>query len=293
MAKKILILGGGGCKGTLQIEVLKELEQNEKLNNIDLIIGSSVGAINGAILATNKLTATQLRNIYPDMIKYIFKKKPLPIPPIYDRNRFFEVWNIYIGNNVKLGNVQKKLVISTIDFCKKEPHFFKSWKPDDSQENMNIVVARSFAAPYYFGFLADPNTQRVYGDGGMGYDNLPISEALLETIGLNWFNEEIKFIIIGTGFVDITEQYKDVSKKGFIKQTLDFISPNDGGFCRASSRIKQLTHLKFICSKFNNVHFDYYDIQIPKELNGIDKTCYITEYQKYGLEASKKPLISI
>ena len=147
--KKVIVLAGGGAKGMLQVEILKQLEDRGELKDIDLIFGSSVGAINGSILASGKLTANEMRNIYPDMLKQIFKKKFIPIPPIYNRKQFFDIWMNKIGM-IKMKDVKTKLVISTIDFCKKEPHFFKSWDEDNAEEYVMTVVARSFAAPYFF-----------------------------------------------------------------------------------------------------------------------------------------------
>lgn len=293
MAKrKVLILSGGGCKGVLQVEILKELEKRGELNDLSLIVGSSVGAINGTILASGKLTAQQLRDTYPDMLKEIFKKKLFSfIPPIYDRNNFVKVWQKLIGS-MKMKELKVPMVISTIDFCKKESHFFKSYKDTNVDEDVLTVVQRSFAAPYYFGFLPDSTTQRVYGDGGMSTDNLPIVESILETIGLDWMNDEVKLIIIGTGFVDISEPFDKASKENFIQQIFDYMNPGDGGLARAMSRTNQLGQLKFITNTYSNIHYDYYDIQIPKSLDKMDALNYITQYQQFGLQASLKPLIT-
>lgn len=293
MAKKVLVLSGGGVKGTLQIEILKELEKRGELKNIDFIIGSSVGAINGSLLATGFRSAKDICDIYPDMIKKIFKRKL--IPPIYDRKNFIDAWHkMFDPIEYKMKNLKIKMIISAIDFAEKKTHFFKSWKDGDKDENVLDVVLRSFAAPFYFGFLPDPNTRRVYGDGGMGNDNIPITEALLEAINLDMFTEDsVKFIVVGTGFTNISESYDKVSKEGFVRQTLDFMNPGDGGYARAVARSEQLGQLEFICKKFNNFHFDYYDIEIPKELDKMDAVKYIPQYKDYGMKASVKPLISI
>ncbi|MEM4261084.1 MAG: patatin-like phospholipase family protein [Candidatus Woesearchaeota archaeon] len=290
MKKKALVLSGGGVKGTLQVEILKELEKKGELKNLNFIIGSSVGAINGSIIASGKISAVNLCQIYPDMIKSIFKKRL--IPPIYDRRNFIDIWRRRIGV-VKMKDLITPMIITAIDFAGKKTHFFKSW--EDKEEDVMNVVLRSFAAPFYFGFLSDcANTGRVYGDGGMGDDNLPITEAILEAVNLDWFNEEeVKFIVIGTGYVDITEKCDVVAKEGFIRQTLDFVKPSDGGFARMVSRTEQLGQLEFICKKFKNVHFDYYDIQIPKSMDKMDAVNLIPQYKEYGLKASIKPLISM
>ncbi len=288
--KRILICGGGGVKGALQVEILKEIEKRGELDELDLIMGTSVGAINGSILASGKLTAEYLSKLYPELIKRVFKKKFFPSFPIYDRKNFIEVWMDIVGMQ-KMGSVKIPLIITSVDFVEKKTHFFKSW--EDTNEYILTVVLRSFAAPLYFGMIPDDKTQRVYGDGGMGDDNLPITEGILEVINKGWIDEEVKFTIVGTGFSDIKEDYDHVKKQKTVAQLIDFMKPSDGGFARMVSRQKQIGQLEFISKKFNNIHFDYYDIEIPKRLDKMDNVKAFDEYISYGYKASQKPLKSM
>jgi patatin-like phospholipase/acyl hydrolase len=284
--KKVLILSGGGAKGSLQIEILKNLENRNLLNDIDLIIGSSVGAINGSMLAYG-YDASYIKNLYPDMIKKIFKKRFFKIP-IYDRNNFIKIWDNLIGSHFLMRNVKIPIIISTTDFLSKKTHYFKSY--DDLNEPLLHPVLKSFAAPYYFGTISDDKTRRVYSDGGAGYDNYPITEAILET--LKYIKEEIHFIIVGSGFENNKENYDKIKNRGVLWQLKTYMFPLDGGFARVSSRENQIGQLEFICKQFNNIHFDYYDIEIPKKYNKMDKIKYIDKYFEFGDIASQKPLIS-
>jgi len=285
--KKVLILSGGGAKGSLQIEILKNLENKNLLNDIDLIIGSSVGAINGSMLAYG-YDASYIKNLYPDMIKKIFKKRFFKIP-IYDRNNFVKIWNNLIGSHFLMRNVKIPIIISTTDFLSKKTHYFKSY--DDLNEPLLHPVLKSFAAPYYFGTISDDKKRRVYSDGGAGYDNYPITEAILET--LKYIKEEIHFIIVGSGFENNKENYDKIKNRGVLWQLKTYMFPLDGGFARVSSRENQIGQLEFICKQFNNIHFDYYDIEIPKKYNKMDKIKYIDKYFEFGDIASQKPLISL
>lgn len=49
-----LMLGGGGAKGGYQLGVIKALQEEKLLDNIDCIAGTSIGAINGLLLASLK-----------------------------------------------------------------------------------------------------------------------------------------------------------------------------------------------------------------------------------------------
>ena len=55
--KRILVLSGGGLKGLIQLPVLQKIEESygQPIHEIfDLIVGTSVGAISGGILASGK-----------------------------------------------------------------------------------------------------------------------------------------------------------------------------------------------------------------------------------------------
>lgn len=62
--KKALILSGGGSKGAFQVGVLESLLQR---HTFDLICGTSVGAINGWMVAQNKLP--ELKNFWLNIKK--------------------------------------------------------------------------------------------------------------------------------------------------------------------------------------------------------------------------------
>jgi len=287
-SRHILVLGGGGCRGILQMEILKELEFRGELNDVDLIFGTSVGGINGAMFAVGR-SMIDIRNGYKDFVHRVFRKKLLPIPPIYDRQNFISCWNEIIGMK-RFKDVKIPLVLSSIDMVTKRSHFFKSYT--DPYELLLEMVLRTFSAPYYFGTLTDDVSDRVYGDGGMGEDNLPITESILEAISLGWIGDDIKLTIVGTGFRNIVEKFNKVKNKSTIAEVMDYISPSNGGFARMVSRQKQLGQLVFLAKSFDNFNFNYYDIMIPKRLDKMDNIKAYDEYVKYGYEASKTPLIS-
>ena len=68
--KRILICSGGGVKGYAQAQVLKKLEKDygPLHERYDLVCGSSVGAINGSMLASGRITMDRLEKIIQCML---------------------------------------------------------------------------------------------------------------------------------------------------------------------------------------------------------------------------------
>jgi predicted acylesterase/phospholipase RssA len=288
--RHVLVLGGGGAKGSMQIEIMNELDKQGKLNSIDLSIGGSVGAINAALFALRTMSLQQIRDSYHKLLTKTFTKSFLGLPPVYQRKHFIECWMNLVGMK-RMKDVNIPLMVSTIDMVTKESHYFKSW--EDGSELILAVLLRSFAAPYYFGTLADDVTERVYGDGGMGLDNLPVTEAIFEVFSKGWATDNVKFIVIGTGFQNLVEDYDKMKHRSTIGQIMDYIQPYNGGFARMISRQKQIGQLIFLCKNFPQFHFDYYDIEIPKSLDKMYNVNGYNTYVEFGQEASKKPLISM
>lgn len=95
-AKKIgLSLGGGGAKGSYQIGVFRAFEENNLLDQIDVVSGTSIGAINALLLVSGKSHDEIIKiwkkvnndNIYGDGIdRFRDDKKGL-----YSLNPLFEI----------------------------------------------------------------------------------------------------------------------------------------------------------------------------------------------------------
>jgi hypothetical protein len=292
--RRICILSGGGVKGLAQIMTLakKESEVGDLYRYYDLMVGTSVGAINAAAIASGKISATKMYLIYVDMLKKVFKKKFLGFPK-YDRKNFCDVWiNLGLGS-MKMQDCKTKLLITAVDTCADKNHYFKSWTKDDGERNLMGEVCKSFAAPVFFGHIPDPERQMVFTDGGCGTSNLSLEEALVEAVLLDWTKEELQIDVYGCGYVDTKMSYEQASKERTIAQLLDFMKPIDGGLARFQSLEDKISRMKKITEKFKNIHFEYWDIEMEKKHDGLDKMQYINEYIEYGNRMSKAPLIKI
>ena len=288
--KRILICSGGGCKGYAQAQVLKKLEKDQGPlhEHYDLVCGSSVGAINGSMLASGRITMDRLEIIYAPMIKKVFKRK-FGIP-LYDRKNFYDVWMDEIGA-IKLGDCLTKLQITSVNLCDKRNHFFKSWT-DDGSQLLAAEVAKSFAAPFYFGTFIDTINQCVWLDGGMGVGNIPVAYALVEA-ELLWPKQNWHFDIIGCGFVDQSIPFKDAKKFKVFRQLGQYFDLSDAGLARSQVRQEQIGALDQLAkASSNKITYKYYDAVIPEKFDKLDGVKFLDEYKKIGIEMAKKPLQS-
>jgi predicted acylesterase/phospholipase RssA len=292
MKRNILILSGGGCKGYAQVQVLKKLEEDygTLCYYYDLIAGSSVGAINGAMAASGRIMMANLEFIYDSMIRKVFKKSWFPLKtPMYDRKNFIEIWNEKIGM-MKMGDCKTKLQITSVNLCDRRNHFFKSWEDCDGVEYLVSQVCKSFAAPLYFGSLIDDLNKSVWFDGGTSNANLPLTYGLVEAF-LLWPNDEWHFDIIGCGYADQSLSFKDASKYNWFKQLFQFFDLKDGGLAREMARQEQIGAIQIIAESSTKISFNYYDIVIPENMDKLDGIKYLSEYKKFGEEMAKTPLI--
>lgn len=294
--KRLAVFSGGGCKGYMPLFTLIKLENQfgPLYRYYDLMAGSSVGAINAAILSTGKMSVKTLISIYPDLIKQVFKKNGWFNGTIYNRENFIKIWDQLIGKDFKMKDCKCKLQITSVNFLNQENHFFKSWEEKDGNEKLLDVVLRSFAAPLYFGVLIDYVKKMIWFDGGMGNANLPIDRAFTEARDiLKWANDIIQVDAFGCGYTNSSLSFEEGIKHKTFRQLLNYFDFNDGGLARAQARSEQVKKMEIIAKNNNNFGFSYYDIEIPKNMDKLDGIKFLEQYKEYGIKMSEKPLIEI
>ena len=295
--KRILCLSGGGVRGVAQLQVLKKLEEDygKPLHEVyDLIIGTSVGAINASLISTGKISMKYLDEQYDSMIHRIFKKRGWFRTPKYDRDNFIDVWREVIGY-YQYGKAKTKLMVTTVDLVTDTNIFYKSWHDEfvNKLHQMPHIVERSFAAPVYFGQIIDRQNKRVYSDGGIGNANLPLNEAKLqaEAFGWNSDGEEVEIHAIGTLYDDSHPSFNSVANGRWIKQVFDYLSIKQGGLARAQSREDQIRMMEYICTHNSSIKFKYWDASCENKYLILDGVKYISKYRQLGEEMAKSPLI--
>jgi len=295
--KKILCLSGGGVRGVAQLQVLKKLEEDygKPLHEVyDLIIGTSVGAINAAIIASGTMSMADVDKQYTEFMEAIFKKRGFFKKPKYDRQNFLEIWDEIAGFDFKMSDAKTRLMITTVDLVTDTNLFYKSWHEDDAKEKLGDLVTRSFAAPLYFGQIVDKEERKVYSDGGIGNANLPLDEAKTQAESYGWYRdgEEVEIHAIGTLSSDATTTFDEVAKGKWTTQLMDYMKPAQGGLARVQSAEDQIRRMKYVCKHIPEIKFKYWNGLCNKKHMALDDTKYVDEYRQAGIKMAEKPSIT-
>lgn len=159
--KTALVLGGGGARGAYEIGVWQALRETGEA--IDMVAGSSVGAINGAMVAQGAfdLAVTLWEQIRPEMVidASVIKKKKSPLR---------ELLETYVDEAaLRRGTMEYGLV--TMELPSMEPrHLFLPDIPEG--QLLDFIQASSALLPAFFPKDIDAVK---YVDGGY-VDNLPV-----------------------------------------------------------------------------------------------------------------------
>ncbi len=281
--KRILSLDGGGAKGPMQLQALAVLEERtgkRVFELFDLIIGTSVGAINASMLATGKYSAVELLEVMRTEMPKVFKRHKTRYGK-YSKETLEKKYAEMFGQFAVMGDAKTKLVITSYEDTEARMHFFKSWEDNDSYLGLFQAVDRSSAAPMYFGPVVDSCRELVWLDGGVSMFNNPSLYSFVESTLLGWDSEEVRCYSVGCGYTENKRSFKDATKRGWISQLMNWWRLKKGGLARATAStvichgLKALVHLEWW--KFNR-----FDTVIPAKLDAMDKTKYFKEYCEYG-----------
>lgn len=291
---------GGGVRGIMQAIWYSYLEKELKasINDfVDLFVGTSVGTIASAVLASGKISASGYKDLMIDNVKKCFKKRlRLPIiQPKYD-NRYLQNLIRDVVGEMRLGEVMTPLVVTSVNLCTGRNHFFKSYDPKDAELKLWHVVNRSWAAPLFFGPIIDHKTQSVWLDGGTGDMNSPIDMALVEILRnkykFNCIDNPIEhhyhLLSFGTGHQFRKPVPFDEAKKfNNIFQVLFFAKPTDGGLARTQLEATKTTLLKNFQEAMDFFSFNRVEPILSKKLDKLDATKYVEDYIKIAEEHCK------
>jgi len=201
---RILTFDGGGIRGALSIELLHRiiLKYPDLLRKVNLVSGTSTGSIIASLLAKG-VSIDEIRNLYDvQTTKKIFSQGKINFfKAKYKNNNFSKIISAYFEDNIKLRDLQKKILIpafninSTDDFTW-DPVFFNNFIKDGT-ENISVkdAILSSSAAPTYFPSYGQ------YIDGGV-VANSPTAVSLLfvyKAYKKIYNIGDIKILSIGTG----------------------------------------------------------------------------------------------
>ena len=293
--KKVLVLDGGGAKGIMQNKIITEIEKgvSKKVAEIfDLIVGTSVGAINGAMHASGKITSETDAHVFDTVVKKVFGKKHL-VPPLYTADPIKDGFDTYLGANFTMGKCATKFMCTSVSAVDKMTHYFRSWG-ESCDALIYDIVRRSFAAPFFFGQVIDEKNQQVWLDGGVGIANCPLLPALEEIQKLGWVTdkESVLLINIGTGYALETVPFEKAKKYDFIRQIGEFMDPLDGGLARYQALTYQRMILDCNLDCNTGIYGVVVDTVIPESLDKMDNIDAMDTYLKLGQELYENTVAS-
>lgn len=209
---RIISFDGGGVRGALMATLVNRLVEKipNLLDRVDLLAGTSTGAMMALGLAHGKTPAEMVEVYSQENMRFVFSAPRFGIfMPKYDNRNLIALLRRYFPAGEKMKDLKKRAMISTFqldDAAEQDwsPVFFHNYPPPQTLavvpgwEDLVIDVAlRSSAAPTTF-----PSHQG-YIDGGVMANNpgtAAIAVALgqhAETLKLG----DIRLLSLGTGLV--------------------------------------------------------------------------------------------
>lgn len=187
--KKILAIDGGGIRGLIPIQILKQYPINP-----DMVAGTSTGGLIAILLSLGK-SPQEIEDFYLDSAAKIFHKPwwrtGMLFKTEYDGKGLFEACKELLGDKT-CADLKIPLLIPAFRISgenKNRVKVFKSWKDKDTL--LLDMAMSTTAAPKYFPKYKD------FIDGGVAANN-PSMCALVDA-GRLWSNEKIEVLSLGTG----------------------------------------------------------------------------------------------
>lgn len=193
--KRGLSLSGGGVFGIGQAEVLSKCPIS-LIQNIDFYAGTSIGAINAALLAFDVLPPEDMNKFFKFIAPKVFNgywwRRFKPIAPKYNANLLeLELKNIF--GNRKLKDAKTPIFITATNLNTGDLKVFSSLDQKDGEWFVWEVLRCASAAQTYF------SPYKNFADGGV-YANDPSMVAVAAASKvLNYDITEIGILSIGTG----------------------------------------------------------------------------------------------
>jgi len=212
MTKFILSIDGGGIKGMIPVEFLKELEEwlGKPLHDVfDMVIGTSIGALITALISYQNLSAKEISEIYSTenanmimpqtcwrRIFGLFESRPK-----YDGVGKTHIINKYITSS----KAKIPSIVPCYNIKQKLPTLYKSY---DTNNDIDIrhAVDMSSAAPAYFPAVSANGICGI--DGGV-FANNPTEIGYIHAMELFPNDTDIRILSIGCGLYE--ESYKPCS----------------------------------------------------------------------------------
>lgn len=237
-AFKILSIDGGGIRGIYPAYILQCIQERlgiHVFDHFDMIAGTSTGSIIAAGIACQK-PPSEIVSLYKKHGAEIFGQKIKSLfPPIfkqgahskYENKNLKKVLNDEFGD-IKLGDIEKPLLIPATDIGHGGVHVFKSSYSKNFTRDTNVAVKHavlaSCSAPAFFDPVKIDNY--LLADGGVWANNPALAAAIDAQYRLNVDMKDICILSLGTGQSRTSYGTKDKKNWGLLTgwKNLEFIS---------------------------------------------------------------------
>ena len=163
---RVLSFDGGGIRGLYHAKLLEKLKASglDVAQRADVVAGTSTGAIIAAALAVGK-EPEAISGLYTDLGKKVFPPRGwisrtckkwtgwtgwLMRKPPYSSTVLRKALEAQLGEDAKLGECTKRLIIPAISLNTYKLKVFDSENENDKKHKLVDVVLASAAAPTYF-----------------------------------------------------------------------------------------------------------------------------------------------
>lgn len=309
--KKILVLQGGGIRGVITTNLLKQLQHRARKplwQVFDLIVGTSTGAIIRSMLAFG-VPANKIHDIYAKQGRLLFTSYPWykrlfsKNMPKYDRSRMIDkmisVYRQWFGVIPLMGQAKTNLMLTTFGAMSGRTHFIMSW--DQRHRDMRMVSRSSpfgpirwsaLSAVYYFGQIIIPSYKwlqdfqvqlprwqygRVFQDGGQGNDNCPIQQAIITALKLNWIKQPVRMLDLGCGQTVLRQPMNDVRNDFLPGQIANFVMQ-----ARGQSTYDQVHSRQSLASSLPDFKFCRISPILSKAQDKLDAIDKINDFIRIG-----------
>ena len=207
---KILSIDGGGIRGVVPAHILSRISKKlgiDIADHFDMIAGTSTGAIIAAGIACGKAPEqfvslykengpnifTGVKSLWPEILKPMLHSR-------YCNKPLGELLKDILGD-IRLGDINKPLILPATDIGQGRVHVFKSCYSKEFIRDPEVLVRdavlASCAAPSYF----DPARVSEYllADGGLWANNPSLVAVIDAHYRLNIPFENINILSLGTG----------------------------------------------------------------------------------------------
>jgi len=204
MARRALVLAGGGVRGVFTLCVLNHMRQSNTHKKIDIVVGTSAGAFIGALLCFQHVSNVQALwqrtkkspQMAADIIASAFSDRtqfgPLLAPMYTGRAKRHTLINIFGKTKMSAATIPFIVVCATYTG---HARVIKSYDPDDGNVTVVDAIDASTAVPIMFPPVKLPSTQEVLIDGGV-IANVPIRIAFI-TARRIFGDTSVRFLVIG------------------------------------------------------------------------------------------------